>query len=225
MSNLPPGCRVSDIPGHNVNETCEVCHVDASDCTCPECPICGAGDPKCTHMDHPVKRAVMPLITAAQDRARQQAQGIIDAFREELVKAEGDAHQVAPYPSSVRDKRREYERKKARYDVLRAITRPVSNGHPRFGRELREMDAEACARFIQRAAHDAREQYLAFVEKLLVKVGEGVTSATLVGNHVWQYSELTIVKASGTECWRTSQIVNVSKLGRPFNQWPTRKVK
>lgn len=59
--------------------------------------------------------------------------------------------------------------------------------------------------------------------KLIGKIGP-VTSATIKGNHVWGHSVLTITNPDAVvEHWKTRQIVNVSKLGKLFNQWPTRK--
>lgn len=61
--------------------------------------------------------------------------------------------------------------------------------------------------------------------KLEMKIGEHLT-ATLEGNHVWGDSFITVEKANGeNERWRTHTILNVSKLGLYFNQFPTRKIK
>jgi hypothetical protein len=68
-------------------------------------------------------------------------------------------------------------------------------------------------------------QYTAFIQKLEGKVGAH-TAAALDGSHVWGFSILTVTKADGTvEKWKTEQIINVSVLGKVFNQWPSRKVK
>lgn len=87
------------------------------------------------------------------------------------------------------------------------------------------MPEELVEKFIQAAKADAAAQYEAFVAKLQQKIGE-VKNATLKGNHVWSYSILTVEKPDGTvEHWKTQMIINVSKLGKMFNQFPTRKVK
>lgn len=45
--NLPPGCRICDLPGY-YDYPCAVCGKDLDDCICPECPVCGqVGDPGC----------------------------------------------------------------------------------------------------------------------------------------------------------------------------------
>ncbi len=47
--NLPPGCRVSDIPGNGpYDDICDVCFRSTEACICPECPKCETqGDPAC----------------------------------------------------------------------------------------------------------------------------------------------------------------------------------
>jgi hypothetical protein len=80
-------------------------------------------------------------------------------------------------------------------------------------------------RFITRAKEDAAAQYDSYVQKLIGKIGE-VTAASLDGDHVWGFSYLTVTLPNGKkEVWKTQMIVNISKLGKLFNQFPTRKMK
>lgn len=84
---------------------------------------------------------------------------------------------------------------------------------------------ERVARYVKTAREDAAAQYEAFVAKLTVKIG-AVETATLAGRGVWSHSILTVTKSDGArENWKTQMILNVSGLGKVFNQWPTRKVK
>jgi hypothetical protein len=92
------------------------------------------------------------------------------------------------------------------------------------GEPLRLRSDERIERFVAQAGEDASAQYTAFVAKLECKVSE-CDSAELLGDHVWGHSTLTVRKGAQTECWRTHQIINVSKLGKVFNQWPSRKVR
>lgn len=81
------------------------------------------------------------------------------------------------------------------------------------------------ARFINAARDNAGAQYDAFVAKLESKIGD-VIGAEITGNHVWGYSFLTVTLPTlEKQCWKTQMIVNVSKLGNMFNQFPTRKIK
>ena len=86
------------------------------------------------------------------------------------------------------------------------------------------VSSKKVAKFIVDAQNEAARQYDLFVAKLVLKIGKA-ESATLEGNHVWDHSTLTVVKAGNTERWNTKQIWNVSKLGKDFPQWPTRKLK
>jgi len=98
-------------------------------------------------------------------------------------------------------------------------TRMVSEPDTRIKSEFHE------ARFIKSACENAAFQYDAFIAKLDKKIGEAV-SAELSGNHVWSFSVLTVEKADGSiEHWKTQMIINFSKLGKMFNQFPTRKIK
>ena len=38
--NMPPGVNARDIPGAWDEGPCDCCGRDASDCICPECPVC-----------------------------------------------------------------------------------------------------------------------------------------------------------------------------------------
>lgn len=63
-----------------------------------------------------------------------------------------------------------------------------------------------------------------YAAKLAAKVGE-ITAAKLTGGPLWQSSILTVTRPDGSvERWKTQMILNVSSLGRLFNQWPTRKL-
>ena len=88
------------------------------------------------------------------------------------------------------------------------------------------MTPETVEKFAASARETAAAEYDAFVAKLEAKIGDDVAAAELAGNHVWNHSTLTITRTDGSvERWRTSMIINVSKLGKLFNQFPTRKAK
>ena len=78
--------------------------------------------------------------------------------------------------------------------------------------------------YVADARKDAAAQYDSFIAKLNAKIGPA-TVARLEGNHVWSYSFLFVETASGSQCWKTQMIINRSKLGKLFNQFPSRKVK
>jgi hypothetical protein len=76
---------------------------------------------------------------------------------------------------------------------------------------------------VKRHQKDTIERYEQYVNKLINKVGD-CDSATVTGD-LWNYSILTITKGAVVERWKTSMILNVSKNGKVFNQFPTRKIK
>ncbi len=173
-----------------------------------------------------IEQAVAPLKNDAMLRAEKEAQRQIDRVLARLEECGWDVNVAAPRPNT-RMGRNEYVQQMAIHTLFLSITthdankpsRRPGDPHIRVRSEANEQ------RFIGGAKSDAALQYDAFVCKLVEKIGE-VESATLEGNHVWGHSILHVVKPEGeTEKWKTQQIVNVSKLGTVFNQWPTRLVK
>lgn len=177
---------------------------------------------------NPIEAAVLPLKSVAMARAEMKANEIVERVRAELEKADGDARIAAPYPNAISMGREEYQKKHARYNLFRMLSKTDETkkvGYRLDDPEYRVMNDDLIARFVKVASDNAAAQYDAFVAKLNSKIGE-VTSATLEGNHVWGHSILRVVKADGSkENWKTQMIVNQSKLGTVFNQFPTRKVK
>ncbi len=171
-----------------------------------------------------VAEAVEPLRAAAVERARQEAQALADRILSQFA-ADKTIANSPRYGSP------DYDTKMQNARLVHSLTSPV-----RFdasGRELNILEQREAGRavnqnlvksFVRKAGEDASVAYTAFIQKLEAKVGE-CDSAVLSGNHVWSSSLLTVCKGEVKEYWRTQQIINVSKLGRLFNQWPTRKVK
>jgi hypothetical protein len=170
-----------------------------------------------------IEQAVSPLKADAIERATQEANKIIVSVTQQLAAAGNDLNIAAPFPNSMKCSREEYLTKISKYQLFSALCKgreaTSRHGQP----HLVDVNQERVARFIKSAQEDAAAQYEAFVAKLVRKIGD-VQTATLVGNHVWAYSHLTVTKNGVQETWKTQQIVNVSKLGKLFNQWPTRKI-
>jgi len=171
-----------------------------------------------------IAAAVEPLREQAMSRAEEYARQYVAQIAERLAAAGNDLQVLAPYPSSTRDGRKSFNMKLAFYTAVRRLTtgRGVSRGM--HDPEFADMDAAKVARFVEQAREDAASTYDAFVAKLVAKIGP-VTSARLQGNSVWQYSVLHVTSAAGEERWKTQQILNVSSLGKVFNQWPTRRMR
>jgi hypothetical protein len=153
-----------------------------------------------------IEQAVSHLKAAAQDRAEQYARQIVTKAQADIA-AKGSIAAAAPYPKTWTVSGNEYRAMVAKYKLYCLV-----------------QSEKGAAKYVQDARENAAAQYDAFVAKLNSKIGP-VTSASLQGDHVWGYSNLTVVTASGeTQVWRTQQILNVSKLGTVFNQYPTRRV-
>lgn len=177
-------------------------------------------------MNH-IEAAVLPLKSEAIVRAEKEARAIVEQVAGLLDQAGGDLQICAPYPSAWNMGRNEYLQKLSKYDLFRKLTSQINPNGGRRPRdpEMAKMDSERIERYVEAAKKNAAEQYDLFVAKLNSKIGE-VTAAELEGNHVWGYSFLTVTKPDNTkEIWKTQMIVNQSKLGLLFNQFPTRKVK
>lgn len=176
---------------------------------------------------HPVAAAVEPLRAASLERAASESRAVIERVCGWMEPAGWDAQEVAPYPDS-RQSRLGFQQAKARYTLVRLLTEEAPRNGYRSYRpnepEPRMLCLGSVARFISSATENADTQYTAFIAKLTNKVGD-VSEATLTGSHVWGHSILTVEGPNGCERWKTQMIVNVSKLGNMFNQWPTRKVK
>jgi hypothetical protein len=166
----------------------------------------------------PVAAAVEPSRAAAVQRARAFAQSLAEVTLQRFAADPTLAHRpsLAKFPG-----RQEHRARKSLYDRVIELISAVPGT---CGKE-RQADPARVAAFVERAGESASAQFTAFVQKLEGKVGACLT-AVLTSEHVWDHSLLVVTKEGGvTETWKTQQIINVSSLGRPFNQWPTRKLK
>lgn len=176
----------------------------------------------------PIGSALHPQKVEAVKSANAKALEVIERVSKALAENDWDINAAAPYPSSMRDSRNDYIAKKAKHDLYARLTETDSartTSHrwndPRFVK----LSESAIARFIAHVEEDAAFQYDAFICKMVAKVGECV-SASIEGSHVWAHSILSVTKAGGkVERWKTQQIVNYSKFGLPFLQWPSRLMK
>jgi len=174
---------------------------------------------------NPIEKAVLPLRQEAIKRTEQYAINIAKNVEKELSYSNFDMKKSAPYPQSYGMNRIEYMSALRKYKLFSSLVRSVKPVYRMNEPHYVEMDSVRVKRFIEQAKSDASRQYDSFVRKLVSKIGETI-DARLEGNHVWSYSLLTVVKPNGSmEVWKTQMIVNISKLGLVFNQWPTRKLK
>ena len=177
-------------------------------------------------MTPPVEAAIAHLKGEAMTRAQIDAIAQIGRIIKIIEEHGWDVEKAAPYPNSNWRSREEYITKRARYNIFRRLTKSKNTTGCRKMNDPDFVEVSPIneATFVNEAIDRAAIQYDAFVAKLVGKIGDCDT-ATLSGSHVWGYSILTVTKGSTVERWKTQQIVNVSKLGLLFNQWPSRKMK
>ncbi|MGV0982346.1 MAG: hypothetical protein ACOYB0_08300 [Polynucleobacter sp.] len=171
---------------------------------------------------NPIAVAVEPLRAAAVADAVKQTRAMIEQTWTAIEAANGNVNAAGyGYP---RSGRHDYFIQLARCKLAQSVTESTSSmmDAPVIRDEAR---AESVLR---RVAYDASIDFDAYVGKLTIKVGGEVAAAHLVGTTfaVWDYSILEVTHADGSvDRWKTTRIINCSKLGRLFNQYPTRKMK
>lgn len=177
-----------------------------------------------TTNETPIATAVLPLKSEAVVRAEQEARAIVSRVTQKLIESGNDLKVAAPYPHGGMS-REEYMQVLSTYQLFSSLTTRRKSSCGMNEPILVDITPTKVERFVQEAKEDAAYNYDLFIAKLNMKIG-ACTSATLTGNHVWSQSILTATKNNGTkENWKTQMIVNCSKLGKLFNQFPTRKVK
>lgn len=170
-----------------------------------------------------IKLAIEPLRQISIENALKSAKASIAKAHEDLLKHNynlGSACRYEDFGGQVYYiANKFYER----------ITRPVADGCSFSKAEYlqRKPCLESEASFLKETEESASLEFDKYVAKMISKIGE-VESAELKSifdNDIWGYSFLNVVKDGEAMSWKTQQIINVSKLGKMFNQWPTRKMK
>lgn len=178
-----------------------------------------------------IAAAVEHLRTPSMDRAEEEARKLADRYRLTLEESGWDMEVSYPYP---KHNNAEFKVMAARRNMaLRLTTADVARNGGLYSRRpntpnYRAWNPKAIEHLVSEARDNASQQYDAFIAKLAGKIeADGpVVEAILTGEHIWGHSILTVCHADGSvHKWRTEMIINVSKLGTLFNQWPTRKLK
>lgn len=174
-------------------------------------------------MNTPIANAVAPLKQQAADRAELAVTEQIERTLAALAAVGNDMDVFAPLPRGTMD-RASYKQAAALRSFVSSIT--VGTKACRMPRDpnLRTTNPEGIARVVAQARGEAEAGFDAYVAKLEQKVGEH-SAAALHGSSVWGHSVLDVQTPAGAQRWVTKQILNVSVLGKLFNQWPTRLAK
>jgi hypothetical protein len=89
---------------------------------------------------------------------------------------------------------------------------------------IRKASAKIKKAYQDESERNARASYMAWVQKMIEKIGKPVVKAKATGNP-WNGSVLEVeTDDGGTQRWKTQMILNTSKYGKLFNQFPSRKM-
>jgi hypothetical protein len=154
------------------------------------------------------------------DRARKAAEEQYENCMVEFEKHDWDLDVVAPRPTAAVGRPR-YRAMAEKRDFLSSLTVAKSSRES----NIRSSSPEKKKSLMEAAAKNAHDSYMAWVAKIIDKIGKVVQSAKMSGNP-WNGSTLSVVTQDGEEqTWHTKMIINASKYGTLFNQFPSRRIK
>lgn len=156
--------------------------------------------------------------------AHEEAQKFIDARVEALKKAGWDLNVVAPEPKSGYGTEA-YKMAQARRAVYTSITKAKTSYRKPNEPDIRELNQAMVDRYINQNVQAAEDDYRAFMQKMIEKIGKPVVNAKMTGS-IWRNAVLTVETNDGEEqVWNTQMIINYSKYQRAYNQFPSRRKK
>lgn len=171
---------------------------------------------------HPVARALQPAREQAALAARNAAANVVTAVRADLKAHGWNAATAAPLPTGHYGSP-QYVAAATKRNLYARLTEKVTSD---WRDTTVRMHGVKIGKFMEARERDALASYDAFIVKLTRKIGPDVATVTIDGSHVWDYSILTATFADGrVERWHTQQIINQTKYGEPYLQWPSRKLK
>ncbi|WCH25145.1 hypothetical protein [Aeromonas salmonicida] len=179
-----------------------------------------------------IAAAVEHLKEPALERAEEATIALAERYQTALKEANWDLEVAFPHPDAARHSLADYQSIRARHNMAARLTCHDTTRNPISRRmkdpHYRMWSPDSVAALVREARDLAAQQYDTFIAKLAMKIEQDgpVVEVFLTGSHVWGHSTLTVIHADGSvHKWRTEMIINVSKLGTLFNQWPTRKLK
>lgn len=156
-------------------------------------------------------------MAAYMDRAGELAGTMFDKWMTELENHGWDVDKAAPKPTKETDWKK-YERAMERRSTFIAWTDAADKQGI-----IRKLSTKRRAEHVARARDAARGSYMAWIYKMIQKIGRPVAAAEMVGDP-WFGSLLRVTTNDGAlQVWHTKMIVNYSKYMRMFNQFPSRR--
>jgi hypothetical protein len=158
--------------------------------------------------------AVLPMKELAENRAEVEFRIMASQAGVKISEAGGVLDTLAPIPKKAND----YAYNLAIQQRQFYLSICDDDGG------ILKLSEERIEKEVAKVRRDAAFEFEAYVAKLNAKIGAKVEKAVLEGSP-WNGSYLTVyIDGQDTQVWNTKVIVNVSKLGKLFNQWPTRQV-
>ena len=152
-------------------------------------------------------------------RAEAQARNYLDNAIKALAKKDWNLDALIPTG------RRATDDEEKRKNFFRKITEAADPYRSHKQPEIRKRSVKSEKRFIDAEVAAAELDYNGFINKMIEKIGRPVIAAELKGS-IWTSARLTVTTVDGEEqVWETKIILNVSKFGNLFNQFPTRRKK
>ena len=174
-------------------------------------------------METPLYYALIVQIDEFKSQAATMAAAQYDHAITRLVGANWDLNVIAPFPKGTDANYKEMKMMRAWLESLTTRANPQPSYKP-CDPNIRIASDSAKMRLIDNAVKEAELNYLDYITKLENKIGVTVKTAMLDGN-LWSGSILTVATTEGTQRWNTKIIINQSKYGKLFNQFPSRKLK
>lgn len=177
---------------------------------------------------------INPAFDALKAACLQRLQCQADFIRTKMEEHGWDIKAAFPYPKAWGMGRDDYHRAKANVDLARRLTikdPDKKQSYSSLAPNYRIMHPDLDARFDKEAADYARMFIDAYAAKLTAKIAKEdkafvIDTVKYEGTaDPFAHSFLTVTGAQGTMVWKTKCIINQSKYGKLFNQWPTRKQK
>lgn len=175
-----------------------------------------------------LSKELAPYLVEMKKRYRAGGQQLIDNVTKRLKENDWDLQKVAPSPRTLFDRKAYMESRRFRETIGKFTS--LDRNKNRISRSPSDpeyviIDSGKVSRYLDYMEKEAEASFDAYIAKLAGKIGQEIKSAEVRGN-LWQGSNLRIVTMADEEqIWNTKIIINRSKLGLLFNQYPTRRAK
>lgn len=151
------------------------------------------------------------------ERSKQHANNHYDDIMKQLDKHGWDLDKFAPRKSTMAMTKATYRQISEKRKHVLELTDGKKN--------LRQPSENKKNSYVKSATDAAHANYMAWVDKMIKKIGKPVAEASMTGDP-WTGSRLYVKAGDGEEqTWATKMIINYSKYSKAFNQFPSRRVK